>query len=46
MRTAKAAKVAYHTRSLARATYEPPASSLRKATIACVYPSLLYGTKC
>jgi hypothetical protein len=45
-RTAKAAKVAYHIRSLARTTYGPPASSLRKATIACVYPSLLYGSKC
>jgi ribonuclease HI len=45
-RTAKAARVAYHIRSLARTTYGPPASSLRKATIACVYPSLLYGTEC
>ena len=45
-RTAKAAKVAYHIRSLARTTYGPPASSLRKATIACVYPSLLYGSEC
>jgi hypothetical protein len=45
-RTAKAAKVAHHIRSLARTTYGPPASSLRKATIACVYPSLLYGTEC
>jgi hypothetical protein len=33
-RTAKAAKVAYHIRSLARTTNGPPASSLRKATIA------------
>ncbi|KAF7566119.1 Dimer-Tnp-hAT domain containing protein [Pyrenophora tritici-repentis] len=45
-RTAKAARVAHHIRSLARTTYGPPASSLRKATIACVYPSLLYGTEC
>jgi hypothetical protein len=45
-RTAKAAKVAHHIRSLARTTYGPPASSLRKATIACVYPSLLYRTEC
>lgn len=45
-RTAKAAKIAYHIRSLARTTYGPPASSLRKATIACVYPSLLYGSEC
>ena len=45
-RAAKAAKVAYHIRSLARTTYGLPASSLRKATIACVYPSLLYGSEC
>jgi ribonuclease HI len=45
-RAAKAAKVAYHIRSLARTTYGPPASSLRKATIACVYPSLLHGSEC
>ncbi|KAJ8111137.1 hypothetical protein OPT61_g6197 [Boeremia exigua] len=45
-RTAKAAKVAHHIRSLARTSYRPSASSLRKATIACVYPSLLYGTEC
>ena len=45
-RTAKAARVAYHIRSLARTTYGPPASSLRKAAIACVYPALLYGTEC
>jgi hypothetical protein len=45
-RNAKAAKVAYHIRSLANTAYGPPASSLRKATIACVYPSLLYGTEC
>ena len=46
MRAAKAAKVAHHIRSLARTTCGPPASSLRKATIACVYPSLLHGTEC
>lgn len=45
-RAAKAMKVAYHIRDLARTTYGPPASSLRKATIACVLPSLLYGTEC
>jgi hypothetical protein len=45
-RAAKAAQVAFHIRSLARTTYVPPASSLRKATIACIYPSLLYGTEC
>jgi hypothetical protein len=45
-RNAKAVKVAYHIRSLANTAYGPPASSLRKATIACVYPSLLYGTEC
>ena len=45
-RTAKAARVAYHIRSLARTIYGTLASSLRKATIACVYPSLLYGTEC
>jgi ribonuclease HI len=45
-RAAKAAKVAYHIRSLAKTTCGPPASSLRKATIACVYPSLLHGTEC
>ena len=45
-RAAKAAQVAFHIRSLARTTYGPPASSLRKATIACIYPSLLYGTEC
>jgi ribonuclease HI len=44
--SAKAAKVAYHIRSLANTTYGPPASSLRKATMACVYPSLLYGAEC
>jgi ribonuclease HI len=43
---AKTAKVAYHIRSLANTAYGPPASSLRKATIACVYPSLLYGAEC
>jgi ribonuclease HI len=43
---AKAAKVAYHIRSLANTAYGPPASSLRKATMACVYPSLLYGAEC
>ena len=45
-RNTKAAKVAYHIRNLAKITYGPPASSLRKATIACVYPSLLYGAEC
>jgi hypothetical protein len=45
-RNAKAAQVAYHIRSLAKTTYGPPASSLRKATLACIYPSLLYGTEC
>ena len=46
IRNAKAAKVAYHIRSLANTAYGPPASSLRKATIACVYPSLLHGAEC
>ena len=45
-RTAKAARVAHHIRSLAKTTCEPPASSLRKATIACVYPSLIHGAEC
>ena len=43
---AKAAKVAYHIRSLANTAYGPPASSLRKATMACVCPTLLYGAEC
>jgi hypothetical protein len=43
---AKAAKVAYYIYSLANTAYRLPASSLCKATIACVYPSLLYRTKC
>ena len=38
--------MAYHIRSLANTAYGPPASSLRKATMACVYPSLLYGAEC
>jgi hypothetical protein len=42
----KAAKVANHIRIPAKTAYGPPASSLRKATIACVYPSLLYGAEC
>lgn len=46
IRTAKAKMVAAHIRSLGRTTYGPPAASLRKATIACVLPSLMYGAKC
>ena len=46
IRNAKVAKVAYHIRSLGKITYRPPANSLRKATIACIYLSLLYGTEC
>ncbi|KAJ5925544.1 hypothetical protein N7454_008183 [Penicillium verhagenii] len=45
VRAAKARVVAYHIRSLARTTYGPPASALRKATLTCVYPSLLYGSE-
>jgi hypothetical protein len=45
-RNAKAAKVAYYIRSLANTAYGLPSSSLRKAIIACMYLSLLYGTEC
>ena len=31
---------------MGRTTYGPPAASLRKATIACVLPSLMYGAEC
>lgn len=45
-RVAKAGRVAHHIRSLAKTTCGPPASSLRKAVITCVLPSLMYGTEC
>ena len=44
-RARKARKVAYHIRGLARTEHGPPASSLRKAVITCVLPSILYGTE-
>jgi ribonuclease HI len=44
-RARKARVVAYHIRGLARTVNGPPASALRKATITCVLPSLLYGTE-
>ena len=44
-RAVKARKVAHHIRGLARITNGPPASSLRKAVITCVLPSILYGTE-
>jgi ribonuclease HI len=45
VRAAKARAVAQHIRNLARTVDGPPASSLRKAVITCVLPSLLYGTE-
>src|SRR5271166_6214879 len=44
-RAVKARKVSHHIRGLARTTNGPPASSLRKAVITCVLPSILYGTE-
>jgi hypothetical protein len=44
-RTAKARQVAQHIRNLARTTYGPPASSLRKAVTSCVLSLALYGTE-
>jgi hypothetical protein len=44
-RAAKARRVAYHIRGLGRTINGPPASSLRKAVITCVLPSILYGTE-
>ncbi|KAL1971403.1 hypothetical protein VTN31DRAFT_2379 [Thermomyces dupontii] len=44
-RTAKARAVARHIKDLARTARGPPATALRKATIACVLPSALYGTE-
>jgi ribonuclease HI len=44
-RAAKARNVAQHIRGLANTTDGPPASALRKAVIACVLPSALYGTE-
>ncbi|KAG0155361.1 hypothetical protein PDIDSM_936 [Penicillium digitatum] len=41
----KARAVAQHIRNLARTTCGPPASSLRKAVITCVIPSLTFGTE-
>jgi hypothetical protein len=44
-RAAKARKVAYYIRGLARITNRPLASSLRKAVTTCVLPSILYSTE-
>lgn len=44
-RAGKARKVARHIRGLAQTIHGPPASSLRKAVITCVMPSVLYGTE-
>jgi hypothetical protein len=44
-RAAKARRVSRHILGLARTTNGPPASSLRKAVITCVLPSILYGTE-
>ena len=44
-RAGNARKVAHHIRGLARTIHGPPASSLRKAVITCVLPSVLYGTE-
>ncbi|KAG0155024.1 hypothetical protein PDIDSM_597 [Penicillium digitatum] len=44
-RAGKARAVAQHIRNLARTTCGPPASSLRKAVITCVIPSLTFGTE-
>jgi hypothetical protein len=44
-RARKARAVAQHIRDLARTVDGPTASSLRKAVITYVIPSLLYGTK-
>ncbi|RAL64496.1 hypothetical protein DID88_001971 [Monilinia fructigena] len=42
-RVEKARKVALHIKHLANTVHGSPAASLRKATITCVMPSLLYG---
>ncbi|KAJ5566964.1 hypothetical protein N7535_006270 [Penicillium sp. DV-2018c] len=44
-RAKKARAVANHIRSLGRTAHGPPASSLRKAIITCVMPTLLYGAE-
>lgn len=44
-RAVKARRVAQHIRSLANTAHGPPASSLRKAVITCVLPSILYGSE-
>ncbi|RAL65242.1 hypothetical protein DID88_001348 [Monilinia fructigena] len=44
-RVEKARKVALHIKHLANTVHGPPAASLRKATITCVMPSLLYGAE-
>lgn len=44
-RTTKARHVAQHIRNLARTKDGPPASSLRKAVVACVLSSALYGSE-
>ncbi|KAG0155525.1 hypothetical protein PDIDSM_1102 [Penicillium digitatum] len=44
-RAGKARAVAQHIRNLARTTCGPAASSLRKAVITCVIPSLTFGTE-
>ena len=44
-RSGKARLVAQHIRGLGRIDNGPPASSLRKAVITCVLPSVLYGTE-
>jgi ribonuclease HI len=42
-RATKARSVAQHIRSLGKTVHGPPASSLRKAVITCVGPSITYG---
>jgi len=44
-RAAKARKVAFHIRGLAKTIRGPPAHALRKAVITCVLPSALYGAE-
>ncbi|RAL65524.1 hypothetical protein DID88_001090 [Monilinia fructigena] len=44
-RVEKARKVALYIKHLANTVHGPPAASLRKATITCVMPSLLYGAE-
>jgi len=44
-RAAVAQKISHHLRGLANTAHGPPASSLRKAVLTCIFPSLFYGAE-